>query len=174
MASRIKERKKYGASLPKPPKCRGNKEPVWVKDEKKKKDPRDKDFDPGARNKKEPTGGGGKWVCKTKKKDPIDPRKRKDGPEVDGASYGRYGSSEPGKTISAKKFERKAKRNKKKTTATASSSTTPKGSTSSNQKTVVNKKNKRFVKNEMSMIDKDRRVGTTAVEYYKQKKGRHY
>lgn len=61
MASRLKERNKYGASLPKPPKCRGNKEPVWVKSEKKKED------EPGKRRKKAPTGGGGKWVCKTKK-----------------------------------------------------------------------------------------------------------
>lgn len=74
MASRIKARKqakqKHGASLPPPPKCRRGMEPVWVKKEKKKEDK----LNPKVRNKKEPIGGGGKWVCKTKSK-PKDPNK---------------------------------------------------------------------------------------------------
>ena len=73
MASRIKDRNKHGASLPKPPKCGKGKKAVWVEE---KKD--DKDEPIKRRDDNKPIHGKGKWVCKTKKKkDPTDPDRPK-------------------------------------------------------------------------------------------------
>ena len=78
MASRIKDRNKYGASLPKPPKCGAGKKAVWVEEKKDDTDdPRKKHDD------KKPIHGKGKWVCKTKK-DPKDPKPPRPKPRPNG------------------------------------------------------------------------------------------
>jgi hypothetical protein len=86
-------------------------------------------------------------------------------------------SMKPGevKDISAKKFNRKKKRNKDKVTATGSSSTSKNGntvSTHSKKSTVVDKKRKRFVEDEYINSTKGPKSGMSSrsVSYYKQKK----
>ena len=108
MASRLKDRNKYGASLPKPPKCGEGKKAVWIEEKKTKSKETDGPGEKVAREDRDkPIHGKGKWVCKTKTIDKK-PTDKPDTPKVYGASQ-----KEPRGTKEEKAQRRVSKRSEK-------------------------------------------------------------